>query len=100
VATTSEDELLYTFLIKVQKAIEVFIKKEIESVKYEALIELKYIKKSDYKKNNSKILSEKIAEAKKQLFAYSSAEEIKNKKKIKKWIIVFAGAEAVHLEEI
>jgi len=76
------------------------LKKEIDAVKYEALIELKYIKKSDYQKNKSKILSEKINAAKKQLDVYGEAEEFKNKINFKKWIIVFVGAEAVHLEEI
>lgn len=76
------------------------LKKEIDAVKYEALIELKYIKKSDYQKNKSKILSKKIAEAKKQLSNYGRAEEFKNKEKLKKWIIIFVGSDVVHLEEI
>jgi hypothetical protein len=46
------------------------------------------------------LLSKKINEAKEQLLAYGEAAEFKNKKTLKKWIIVFAGTEAVHLEEI
>jgi hypothetical protein len=75
-------------------------KKEIETVDYEALIELKYIKQSDYQKAKSELLSKKVAAAKNQLQAYSEAEEFKGREKLKKWIIIFAGAEAVHLEEL
>lgn len=78
----------------------VLFKKEIEAVNYEALIELKYIKKSDYQKQKEKLLSKKIKEAKKQLLSYGEAEEFKQKENFKKWIIIFAGAEVVHLEEI
>ncbi len=75
-------------------------KKEIKAINYEALIELKYIKKSDYNKEKSKLLSKKINEAKEQLSAYGEAAEFKHKHNLKKWIIIFAGEKAVHLEEI
>ncbi|MCK4257824.1 MAG: AAA family ATPase [Halanaerobiales bacterium] len=62
---------------------------------YEGLIELKYIKKSDYDKKGDTLIQEKIEEGKNQLLAYSKAKELKEKKKLMKWVLVFVGEKCV-----
>ena len=67
--------------------------------KYEAVIELKYIKKSIYNKKGDEIVQQKLEEAQEQLLKYREAEELKSKANLKKWVLVFVGAECVeHLE--
>lgn len=71
-------------------------------VEYEALIEVKYIKKKDYedKTRSQKKLQEKIQEAQTQLAQYQQVEEFKDRSHLKKWIVVFSGNTCVYSEEI
>ncbi|MCK8824189.1 AAA family ATPase [Fuchsiella alkaliacetigena] len=64
-------------------------------VDYEGLIELKYIKKSDYQKSGAKLVEKNLEEAKKQLLKYKKADELKSKDNLKKWAIIFAGDQCV-----
>ena len=90
----SEYELEYGYL-----DIALFERSGIEP-KYEAIIELKYIKKSDYEKLGEEIVKNKLEEAKGQVMRYKEAEELKSKTNLKKWVLVFAGAECVEQLEI
>ncbi len=67
------------------------------AVKYEALIELKYIKKSE--KDSKKLLEVKKQEAFAQLKQYKSASEFEKIKNLKKFAIVFIGAKGSIFEE-
>ncbi len=67
------------------------------AVEYEALIELKYIKKSE--KDSKKLLEVKKKEAFAQLKQYKSASEFEKIKNLKKFAIVFVGAEGSIFEE-
>ena len=63
--------------------------------KYEAIIELKYIKKSDYDKKGQQLVNSKLAEGKKQILRYKESDELSQKDNLKKWVIVFAGSSCV-----
>ncbi len=69
-------------------------------VKYEVLLEIKYIKKSDLEKHSDRIVQKKLSEAKNQLNCYTQAEEFKDRNDLKKWAIVFAGPKTVVVEEV
>ncbi len=59
---------------------------------YEAIIELKYIKNSEYKKKGEKIVKEKVKEAKEQIAKYKEADELREKENLQKWVLVFVGS--------
>lgn len=61
-------------------------------VKYQQLIELKYVKKEEAKKLNAK-----VKEAQEQIEGYLQHEKIKQLKNLRAWAIVFVGAEAKSL---
>ena len=69
-------------------------------VNFEGLIELKYIKKSDYEKSGTKLVQKNLAEAKEQLLKYKTADELKTKDNLKKWAMVFAGDKCVECVNI
>ena len=71
-------------------------------IEYEALFEVKYLKKKEYedKKIGETALQEKIQEAKTQLEQYQQVEELREKTHLKKWILVFSGSTCVYLEEL
>ncbi|MCK4258353.1 MAG: PD-(D/E)XK nuclease domain-containing protein [Halanaerobiales bacterium] len=58
---------------------------------YEGLIELKYIKKSDYDKKGVVLVQKKLEEGKSQLLAYSQVKELQEKQRLLKWVLVFVG---------
>ncbi|WP_027339131.1 AAA family ATPase [Halonatronum saccharophilum] len=62
---------------------------------YEGIIELKYIKKSEYKDKDEKIVEEKFKEAKDQILRYKKADELKERKNLKKWVVIFVGAKCM-----
>ena len=64
---------------------------------YEAVVELKYVKKSDVPKTNKEKL---VADAKAQLSKYMEDQRLGNKERLKKFAIVFLGFEDYILEEI
>ena len=66
--------------------------------KYNIMIELKYIKKSDYRKNK-KLLSLKKEEAKNQINNYVKDERIP-KENLKKYIVIFIGEKVELIEEV
>ena len=66
--------------------------------KYNIMIELKYIKKSDYRKNK-KLLSLKKEEAKNQINNYVKDERIP-KENLKKYIVIFIGEKVEVIEEV
>lgn len=66
--------------------------------RYGVLIELKYIKKEDYKKNKE-ILVQKQEEAKEQLLKYKTAEEYKMLEKFRAYSVVVVKDE-VYVEEV
>ena len=71
-------------------------------INYEAIIEVKYIKKKDYedKKSGEKTLQEKIQEAKIQIEQYQNIEELRDRTNLKKWILVFSENTCMYLEEL
>ena len=72
---------------------DIFIEGNKDYMNHDIIIELKYIKKSEY---NKEILEEKIEEGKKQLNKYGLDERIKEK--VYKYIVVFVGNEIKCLE--
>ena len=76
--------------------IDIYMKGKREKIKYEIMIELKYIKKSDY---NDILLESKKEEAKKQIEEYSKDDRI-DKENLKKYIVIFVGNELKTLTEI
>ena len=67
---------------------------------YEAIIEVKYIKKQNYKKKGEEIVENKLKEAKSQIMKYKQAEELSDIKNLKKWVLVFAGDKCLRKIEI
>ena len=78
--------------------IDVMLFKNGNYSKYDIMIELKYIKKSDYRKNK-KLLLIKKEEAKNQINHYVKDERIP-KKDLKKYIVIFIGEKIEIIEEI
>jgi hypothetical protein len=68
-------------------------------VDFYAMIELKYIKKGEYKESGEKAVEAKLAEATAQLNRYAPAPELAALPKLKKWALVFAGDKCVVNEE-
>lgn len=62
---------------------------------YEGLLEIKYIKKGDSKKEGQEIVEKKLAEGREQLLAYQDDSELKQRKKLLSWVLVFAGEECI-----
>ena len=78
--------------------IDVMLFKNGNYSKYDMMIELKYIKKSDYRKNK-KLLLIKKEEAKNQINHYVKDERIP-KEDLKKYIVIFIGEKIEIIEEI
>ena len=78
--------------------IDVMLFKNGNYSKYDIMIELKYIKKSDYRKNK-KLLQIKKEEAKKQINNYVKDERIP-KENLKKYIVIFIGEKVEVIEEL
>lgn len=78
--------------------IDVMLFKNGNYSKYDMMIELKYIKKSDYRKNK-KLLLIKKEEAKNQINHYVKDERIP-KENLKKYIVIFIGEKIEIIEEI
>ena len=78
--------------------IDVMLFKNGNYSKYDIMIELKYIKKSDYRKNK-KLLLIKKEEAKNQINHYVKDERIP-KENLKKYIVIFIGEKIEIIEEI
>ena len=77
---------------------DILIKKATNShAKYEAIMELKYIKEKDKKKANIKKLKQ---EAVKQLEEYMKDDRLANIEHLKKYVVVFKGFEDYYVEEI
>jgi hypothetical protein len=70
------------------------------NLNYEAIIELKYIKKKEYQQKGEEIIEEKLKQAKEQLMKYQQAEELQEKTKLKKWAIIFSGDKCLRKVEI
>ncbi len=71
-------------------------------VTYEGIIEVKYLKKTDYEDNKTgqQKLQEKIEAATSQIQQYRQVSEFKDTSGLKKWILVFSGKSCVYMEEI
>ena len=78
--------------------IDVMLFKNGNYSKYDIMIELKYIKKSDYRKNK-KLLLIKKEEAKNQINHYVKDERMP-KEDLKKYIVIFIGEKIELIEEI
>ena len=65
--------------------------------KYEAIVELKYIKEKDAKKANMKKL---VKEAQEQLSRYLQDKRMEQKENLKKFVIIFKGFEDYYIQEI
>ncbi|HBY20403.1 MAG: hypothetical protein A2Y24_06615 [Clostridiales bacterium GWE2_32_10] len=68
--------------------------------KYNAIFEVKYIKKENY---SEEALNKEIEEARGQIRKYTKSQElvdIEKEKNLKKWIVVFCKDEVVYLEEL
>lgn len=71
-----------------------------DKANFDALIELKYIKKSDYEKQGEILVSKKLKEALSQLEKYALDKEFSNRNDLKKWAIIFAGQKAIEIKEV
>lgn len=81
-----------------QGFVDMYIQKAANSLaKYEAVVELKYIKESEIRKANIKKL---VKEAKEQLENYMKDERMSQKENLKKFIIIFKGFKEYYIEEI
>ncbi len=78
----------------------VLLRRNKDKANFDVLIELKYIKKSDYENQGKKLVSEKLKEAVDQLNKYSLDQEFSGRDDLKKWVIIFAGQKAVKIKEI
>ena len=78
--------------------IDVMLFKNGKYSKYDIMIELKYLKKSDYRKNK-KLLLLKKEEAINQLESYAKDERIP-KNSLKKYIVIFIGEKLELIEEV
>lgn len=78
--------------------IDVMIFKNSDISKYDIMIELKYLKKSEYRRNK-KLLDEKRNEAIKQLNSYSLDDRI-SKDNLRKYVVIFVGNKLKVLESI
>ena len=67
---------------------------------YFAIFEIKYIKKSEYKVHEQKIVEEKKSQAMEQIMKYHGSDELQNLPKLKKWIVIFAADKCVVNMEI
>ena len=69
---------------------------------FEALFEVKYLKKEEYNdpKKSKELLHEKIEAARQQLAQYAQSEELRGKKNLKKWVLVFAASNCAYKEEL
>lgn len=75
----------------------VLMKGTIGKAKYYAMIEVKYIKKSDY---SEAMLEKKLKEAKEQLDQYYKTEELMSIANMKRFALVFCGETCVKVEEL
>ena len=75
---------------------DVYIFGRVKALTYNILIELKYIKKSEF---NDKVLKEKREEALLQIDNYSKDDRI-NQGNLRKYVVVFKGDEVELLEEV
>ena len=66
-------------------------------VDYYAIIEFKYLPKTDGKEEH---ITRKVCEAKEQLSRYNDSPKFKDMKNLKKWAVVFVGDECVRNEEL
>ena len=76
---------------------DLYLQKNMDKKIYEAVVELKYVKKSEVSKVNKEKL---IEDAKSQLSKYMEDRRLGNKPMLKKYVIVFLGFEDYILEEI
>ena len=67
---------------------------------YEAVIELKYIKKGEYQAKGESVVEDRLEEAKAQLLRYKQADELRDKNNLQKFVLIFAGEEYVKKELI
>ena len=88
----------YTEYPTINGFIDVMLFKNGKYSKYDIMIELKYLKKSDYRKNK-KLLLLKKEEAINQLENYAKDERIP-KDSLKKYIVIFIGEKLELIEEV
>ncbi|MBM7556476.1 AAA family ATPase [Halanaerobacter jeridensis] len=67
---------------------------------YEAIIELKYIKKSEYDDQGEDIVQAKFEAAREQILKYKQAEELSERENLKKIVLVFVGDKCVKQKEV
>jgi hypothetical protein len=65
-----------------------------------AVFEIKYVKRSDYEKAGEALVQKKINEATTQIEKYADAPELKELLRLKRWVLVFAGAQCVANVEV
>ena len=81
-----------------QGFLDMYIQKSSNSLaRYEAVIELKYLKESEIKKANIKKLKQQAQE---QIQRYLQDKRMSNKENLKKYIVIFKGFEDYYIEEI
>ena len=67
---------------------------------YEAIIELKYIKKSEYDDQGEAVVQSKFEAAKEQILKYKQADELSERENLKKIVLIFAGDKCVKQKEL
>ncbi|BDU51229.1 AAA family ATPase [Haliovirga abyssi] len=70
--------------------IDILVTRRYEKVPYEAMIELKYIKKKEWK-DLSKDIGKIVEEGKEQLYRYLNDKKMQDRKNMKKFVILFVG---------
>ena len=67
---------------------------------YEAIIELKYIKKSEYDDQGEDIVQAKFEAAKEQILKYQQSDELNARQNLKKIVLIFVGDKCVKQKEL
>ena len=81
-----------------QGFVDLYIKKTAGSLaKYEAIVELKYLKTSEIREANIERLK---IEAEEQVKKYLQDKRMTNKENLKKFVVIFKGFEDYYIEEI
>lgn len=75
----------------------VLLKGTIGTPRYYAMLEIKYLKKSDF---TEELAEKKLLEAKKQLDQYVKSQELMNIPNMKRFAVVFCGEKCVKMEEL
>ena len=78
--------------------IDIAMFKRMAEVKFEAIIEVKFIKATDVSGGTDSLRAQKLAEAKAQLAKYETSEELRTRPNLAKFVVIFVGSEGEVIE--